>query len=147
MSKIQFEIPGKPVGKARARSTKSGHHFTPKKTVYYEKTVALVAEAAMQGQAPWTSPVTLTVSMVCAPADSWPKWKREGALIGQIAPTTKPDLDNVLKSLKDAMNGIVYVDDCQVVSVSMSKFYGDSDYVRIIVSESHQTALQQARAA
>lgn len=33
----------------------------------------------------------------------------------------KPDLDNLAKSVLDALNGIVWRDDAQVASLSMSK--------------------------
>ena len=50
---------------------------------------------------------------------------------GQIKPTTKPDLDNIVKAL-DGMNGIVVVDDSQIVKLTATKQY--SEIPQLIVS-------------
>jgi len=43
---IQFTVPGNPVPKARARTLKNGHTYTPKTTEQYEIAVATAAMAA-----------------------------------------------------------------------------------------------------
>ena len=55
---------------------------------------------------------------------SWPKAKKQAAMIGEIQHTGKPDADNVLKTVGDALNGIVWKDDSQIVSASINKRYG-----------------------
>ena len=42
-------------------------------------------------------------------------------------PTSVPDTDNVLKAVSDAMNGIVYRDDSQVVNAVVWKRYSEQD--------------------
>lgn len=56
---------------------------------------------------------------------SWSKSKKESAIRGDVLPTTKPDIDNLAKCVLDALNGIAYRDDNQVVRLESSKFYGD----------------------
>lgn len=50
-------------------------------------------------------------------------------------PTTPPDLDKLVRSVLDALTGIVYDDDKQVVSITASKHYADRPHARILVGE------------
>jgi Holliday junction resolvase RusA-like endonuclease len=47
----------------------------------------------------------------------------------------KPDLDKLLRAIKDALKGVIYRDDAQVVSVVTSKEYAETPFVRVIVEE------------
>ena len=62
------------------------------------------------------------------------KKKRQQMLAGLIRPTKKPDLDNVIKSILDALNKVAYHDDTQIVSLSVEKFYSDSPRVEVAIS-------------
>lgn len=62
------------------------------------------------------------------------KKKRQQMLAGLIRPTKKPDLDNVIKSILDALNKVAYHDDTQIVSLSMEKFYSGSPRVEVSIS-------------
>ena len=42
---------------------------------------------------------------------------------GKLLPTKKPDVDNVAKSVLDALNGVAWLDDSQVVRLEISKSY------------------------
>ena len=55
------------------------------------------------------------------------------ALDGDIKPTVKPDADNVEKAVKDALNGVVWVDDCQVVNCEKEKFYSTKPGVHAVI--------------
>jgi Holliday junction resolvase RusA-like endonuclease len=44
---------------------------------------------------------------------------------GELFPTSKPDLDNLAKIVLDALNGILWADDCQVVKLEITKEYGE----------------------
>jgi Holliday junction resolvase RusA-like endonuclease len=60
---------------------------------------------------------------------SWSKRKHAAALVGQVFPTKKPDLDNFLKAILDGMNGIAFTDDARVVALISSKRYSDTPRV------------------
>lgn len=124
---IQFFVPGKPQGKGRARAFKmrNGHigHYTPGKTKTYEGLIQSGAIDAMGVERPTCRPVKLSLLINYEVPISWPKWKIQYALNGQIAPTVKPDSDNVCKAVKDALNGVVWKDDCQVVMMDIQKQY------------------------
>lgn len=127
MTSITFNIPGEPVAKGRARSfVRNGHvaHYTPEKTARYENLVRLAAQQAMAGRAPIEGPVHLVVHASLSIPVSWSLKKQRAAAVGEIRPTKKPDLDNIVKAIKDGMNGVTWRDDAQVVQVVASKAYG-----------------------
>ena len=138
MRAVTFTVPGQPVGKGRARVGRAGgfvRMFTPEKTATYESTIALFADQAMAGQALITGPVRLRLICRFAIPDSWSKKKRGQALQGAIYPATKPDADNITKAVCDAVNGIVWKDDAQVVELSVKKWYALNPGVTAIVEE------------
>ncbi len=125
---IEFIVPGTPVGKGRPRvSTRGGKFarmYTPPKTVSYESLVALAASQAMAGKPLFEVPVKVDL-LICLPVPaSWSKCKQEAALAGEVWPTKKPDIDNVVKAIFDSINGIVWRDDAQVCKVIIVKQYG-----------------------
>jgi len=131
---IEFHVPGAPVGKGRPRIGRVGAHarmFTPAKTVSYESTVALAAQQAMYGRPLLTDAVGVAMAIDCPIPVSWSKRKQADALHGRIYPTTKPDIDNVEKAIFDALNGVVWRDDVQVVRVTKSKRYAETPGVRV----------------
>jgi Holliday junction resolvase RusA-like endonuclease len=52
----------------------------------------------------------------------------------EIRPTKKPDADNILKAVLDALNGLAYNDDSQIVSARIEKLYSDNPRVEIVIS-------------
>lgn|SRR6218665_1620702 len=127
---ITFTVPGVPKAKGRARSFfKRGGgigHKTPPETAAYER---LVAGAALQAMARTKTiaagvQVNLTLNVYMPVPKSWSKAKQLAAVEGDIRPTGRPDLDNIIKAIADGCNQIVWADDAQIVSISASKYYG-----------------------
>lgn len=114
-------IPGVMRGKQRARVTRNGA-YTPKETVAAEKAIGFAARIA--GAPILAGPVALDVRVVVEPPRSWSKKQRAAAIEGERFPTVKPDLDNVVKLIEDALNGIAWNDDQQIVQLSAGKKYG-----------------------
>lgn len=54
---------------------------------------------------------------------------------GFIRPTTKPDIDNVQKAVMDALTGVWYVDDSQIVESHVGKWYSENPRVEVTVEE------------
>ena len=124
---ITFTIPGEPVAKARARFARRGNFvttYTPDKTARYENLVKLAAQQAMAGVAPIEGAVSLTMRAYFSIPVSWGMKKQRAAALGEIMHTKRPDLDNVVKAIKDGANGVAWKDDSQVVDVHASKRYG-----------------------
>lgn len=47
--------------------------------------------------------------------------------------SVRPDLDNLVKLVKDALNGVAYVDDSQVAHLRAEKLYGPTAYTSVAV--------------
>ncbi len=124
---ITFSVPGEPVAKGRARSfVRNGHvaHYTPEKTARYENLVRLAAQQAMSEKLPIESAVILIIRAFLTIPKSWSLKKQRAAAVGEVAHTKRPDLDNIVKAIKDGANGVAWKDDSQVIDVRASKQYG-----------------------
>ena len=129
-------MPGEPQGKGRARIGKAGKHarmFTPAKTVAYESLIALAAQQAMAGATLITGPVSLTVQMFHPIRASWSKKKQADALANRVRPTIKCDADNCMKAVCDALNGVAWKDDVQVVDATISKRFSATPCVIVSI--------------
>jgi Holliday junction resolvase RusA-like endonuclease len=120
---VTVTVDGEPVPKGRARVGKHGTVFTPKRTRAFEAVVRQLAALEMRGRQPLQGPLRVDLLVQIAIPSSWPMTRRLAALAGELLPTGRPDLDNFLKSV-DALNGIVFGDDAQVVEVCARKRYG-----------------------
>lgn len=109
--------PDRVVGKGRPRvDGRSGRMYTPAATSSAERELrdAWVAVNGM-AMAGWEGPVAVRVAYVRPLAKSNPKrW------LGR-ADTSRPDLDNVAKLALDALNGVAFADDRQVVRLEAEK--------------------------
>ena len=112
--RISITVPGEPVAKARPRFTKNGHVYTPKKTAVYEQVIGLHARAAMKGHKILTGAIKLSVTAYMPIPHSWSLKQKTKAMSGALRHTKRPDLSNIIKSVEDALNGIVYADDAQI---------------------------------
>lgn len=140
---IEFTIPGIPVGKGRPRAARRGKHitmYTPAKTVSYESTVALFASQAMGARSPLNGPVSADLIISLPVPASWSKKRTQAALSGLEHPAKKPDADNVIKGIFDGMNGIVWVDDVQVVALTAIKQYAQVPGVQVRITEYQKEA-------
>ncbi len=140
-----FTVPGKPQGKARARTfynSKSGKmsSVTPEKTVLYENLVkTCFRQKYGQGRFPDDAYVVANILAFFEPPKSISKKKREDMLTGKIWPAKKPDIDNIAKVVLDALNGIAYRDDTQVVGLAIAKAYGEEPRLEITLGEADNT--------
>lgn len=131
---ITFVVPGSPQGKGRPRvGTISGRArvFTPAKTVAYEGLIAHAAQQAMAGRPLIDGPVSCAIAIDAPIPASWSKRKQAAALAGELMPTTRPDLDNVVKAIFDGCNGVLWCDDAQIVDLSVRKRYAATPGVRV----------------
>lgn len=133
---VSFVVPGQPVGKGRPRASrtpKGVRLHTPDKTVNYEALVATAAQGAMRDAAPIEDPCEVLMEIRLAVPLSWSAKKRNQAFDGVLHPTKKPDMDNVVKAIFDAINGVVWQDDVQVVRLIATKRYGRTPGVTVAV--------------
>ncbi len=135
---VTFKVDADPVGKQRARYAKRGNFvqtYTPDKTRNYESLIKEAAIEAMGSSEPLETPVTLYLYIRAPIPKSLPKKRIEACLNGLEKPIKKPDASNVLKSVEDAMNGVIYKDDSQIVNIHVSKVYSSVSGVDVCIKE------------
>jgi len=124
---MKFVIPIIPRAQARARHgrTKSGFSITYKSAEQRqaeENLCALLLE--FRPERPLDGPLALKVIASLPIPQSWPMKRRKAAIEGRELPTGKPDLDNLVKHLKDCMTQVgFWHDDKQVVLLNAGKIY------------------------
>ena len=109
-------IEAKPFPAPRPRVTKTGTYNDPKYTSY-KKALGLIAKSKIKK--PLENEVKVTIVFFYETPKSWSKKKKELANWHK----SKPDIDNLIKTVLDALNGIAYKDDGQVVAIVASKMY------------------------
>lgn len=121
------------LSKERPRTGKGGHVYTPKRTQEYEKAVRHTAISQLEeGHVVPTGPVKLVVEIFDEVPMSWKPKERALALMSEIYPQ-RGDLDNRVKAIEDALNGVYYVDDKQIVKLQASMEYGQQNAIYIAV--------------
>lgn len=133
---IEFTVAGEPVAQGRPRFSTRGSFvkaYDPAKSKDYKAYVKLVAAAAMNERS--LKPLDGAIAVSIRAYVSVPKSKkfRENALKGLERPTKKPDCDNIAKILLDAMTGIAYEDDKQIIRLVVEKFYDEVPRVEVTV--------------
>lgn len=128
---MTFEVLGKPQGKARARVTKWGA-YTPDKTILYENLIKLSFQQKYPKVDLLEGYLRMSITAVFEPPKSTSKKNKDLMYNQMIRPAKKPDIDNVAKCVLDALNGIAYKDDIQVVELHLNKVYGTN--ARLIVT-------------
>lgn len=116
-----FTIFAEPQGKARPRVTSHGT-YTPKKTKDYERLVQWEYKSS-GGKDYGDKQLQVEITANFQIPKSKPRKVRVDMLAGRIRPTKKPDCDNIAKAILDALNGIAYHDDSQVVTLAVEKWY------------------------
>lgn len=112
--------------------------YTPAKTVVYEGMIRsrILDAAGSKVSFPVYGagvPVRIKVQAFYAPPAR--TTKKDMVLIqeGKKLPLKKPDIDNILKAVCDALNGVAYKDDVQIVKTSAEKYYAHEDGLWVTV--------------
>ena len=135
---MTFKVDGVPVPKGRARYVKRGNFvqtYTPEKTRTYETLIKDASRQAMGGTEPLETPVSLYLYIRVPIPASATKKRLQAIADGLEKPIKKPDASNILKSVEDGMNGVVYHDDSQIINIHVTKVYSSLPGVDICVKE------------
>ena len=131
-----FIVFGKPQPKQRPRFNRySGVAYTPRETHEYERSVRDAFRVKYPRAVKILGALTVSIDAYFEPPNGASKIMREKMLSGEVRPAKKPDADNLIKSICDAMNGVAYVDDGQVVSVSCRKLYSNVARVEVVITD------------
>lgn len=131
--RVAFTVPGEPKGKGRPRAVprivwKDGEPeavvslITPPDTREAEAVVLAAFRRAFPRHKPFTGPVLLRFTAVFETPRSFNKALREAAARGKLYATKKPDKDNIEKLIVDALNGVAFADDQQVMGGGMKRY-------------------------
>ena len=123
---IKIIVPGDPVAQGRPRFAVingRARAYDPAKSRAYKDYVKLLARQSMGNQSIMQGPVKIDILVNLPIPASKPKKWAAAALSGAIRPAKKPDIDNFYKCMTDALNGIVYQDDSQIVAAAIQKRY------------------------
>lgn len=143
---IELFIPGEPMGKQRPRvfpvKTRGGliirRGVTPEKTMNYEVLVRELFAVNYPGFSPLEGSVVLELDAFLGIPKSASGKKRAGMEAGEIVPERCPDLDNILKTIMDALQGFAYRNNSQITEVRAGKRYSRTPGVRVVLRRAEQ---------
>lgn len=134
---IHLTIPGEVIPQLRPRFARRGNFvqtYDPAKCRDYKAYVRMIATQSRPAKL-IEGPVAVRIHIYRHTPQSWSKVRIAAALAGQIRPTTKPDADNLAKGIKDALKGIIWNDDAQVVRLVVEKWYSDRPRAEVEIEE------------
>lgn len=140
MKNMQFTIYGQPIAKGRPRFARQGTFvkaYTPAKTRAYEASVHSQA-FPHKPAVPWPEAIHLELNFYFSIPKGFRKNQRAQAELDTLAMPTKPDLENLIKSATDPLNGLFWLDDRQIVSLKASKHYSAKPRTEYLMIE-HRT--------
>lgn len=133
---IRFTVLGEPVAQGRPRaSTINGRvrMYDPKKSSDFKKYVKLAASQHAPRKL-LEGPLAMKVKVYKPSLKSFSNKKKVAAEDGSLRPITKPDVDNYVKGIKDALKGVMWIDDSQVVDLHISKWYSEKPRIEVEIA-------------
>jgi Holliday junction resolvase RusA-like endonuclease len=134
---VNFSIDANPVPKGRPRFRRTKTFittYTPKKTLDFEELVRKQSKEAMGPTDLLETPISVYLYFRLPIPQSYSKKRKEACLSG-FRHTKRPDLDNLIKTVLDGMNGMIYKDDSQITSLHCTKVYSNVPGVNILIKE------------
>ncbi len=132
--RVTFTVSGEPRGKGRPRFTRGGHTYTDSKTKAYEDHVK-ACYLSQVGCKQLSGCISMTLrAFLTAPKRTSVK-TLEQMEKGEVRPSKRPDVDNIVKAVADGLNGIAYKDDAAIVELTIEKFYSRTPRVEVELAE------------
>ena len=131
---LTFFIPGRPIGKGRPRFVRAGDSvltYTPKTTRTYEDMVAMIFRSKKKDM--FKGYISISVTAYFPIPKSASKALKSKMLSGELLPDKKPDLDNIIKTVLDGLNGVAFLDDKAVIKIAGSKRYSTEPGVAVMI--------------
>lgn len=134
----EFEVIGDIKGKERPRiNTYTCTAYTPNNTKDYENLIKQYFKIKYPRYVPLENRVSVKIMAYFKIPKS--TTKKDKALIeeGKLSPTKKPDIDNIVKIILDALNKMAFKDDNQITKLEIEKFYTEDEEKVIIKIEEY----------
>jgi len=139
---MKLIIYGSPVAQGRPKFSTAGgftRAYDPAKSRDYKDYIRLAAAEQMRGKEPLEGALALSIRVYRSMPSTLQKNKKKSALAeaGVIRPITKPDLDNYVKGIKDALKSICWNDDSQIVAYKepFGKYYSLTPRIEVEIAE------------
>ena len=133
---IKFTVPGQPKGKQRPRVCRINGRsvaYTPRQTIEYENLIRASYTAISKAKFERNLPLEISI-LALFPIPKYASKKTKELMInGYIFPTKKPDGDNIIKAILDALNGVAYRDDSQICRVYFEKMYAENAETKVLI--------------
>ena len=137
--RAEFTVLGNPKGKGRPRFSNRGGYvrtYTPTETASYENLIALEYERQCEGVFfDRDVPLRMIITGYLEIPKSASKKKRAQMINKEVYPLKKVDSSNLLKAVEDALNGVAYHDDVQIVKTVVNRYYGEVPRVEVIIED------------
>lgn len=132
----EFEVIGDIKGKARPRvNTYTSQAYTPSNTKDYENLIKQYFKIKYPRYVPFENRVSVKIIAYFKIPKATSKKNIEAMMNGNIAPTKKPDIDNIVKIILDALNKMAFKDDNQITKLEVEKKYGEQEKVIVRIEE------------
>lgn len=126
------------MGKARPRMCRVNGRsltYTPVQTTEYERLVRTSYGAVSNFRFEKNVPLEISMLALFPIPESMSKKMKFAMVNGEVLPTKKPDCDNIIKIVLDALNDVAYRDDAQVCKVHFAKNYAENPGVKVKIKE------------
>lgn len=132
----EFEVPSKIIGKGRPRlNSYTGQVYTPTRTKDYEQLVQQYFMIKYPGYKTLEGRIKVTITAFFEIPKSTNKTLKNQMLENKISPTKKPDIDNIVKIILDAMNKMAFKDDTQITKIEVEKIYNEQEKIFVRIEE------------
>lgn len=141
MQTITITLPIEPTAQMRSQPFMAGKHASVHKATKQLKTEAGIMDLLRPyvPETPLSGPIILTMYAHFIPPQSKPDWWREAAIQGYIKHTSRPDLDNIVKNIKDCMEKMGFFgNDSFIYAIDAKKKYSAQYRWFIQLSEAKQ---------
>ena len=129
----------KPTGKGRPRLAGRGAVYTPTKTKAYENFVKGCYIEQCDAYCFAEVPIVMEVEAYMPVPTKFRKAEKLDALAGKLKPCEKPDVDNILKAILDALNELAYADDRFIYKLSIVREYSENPRTVVRISDEIST--------
>ncbi len=132
----EFEVIGEIKGKARPRlNTYTGNIYTDSNTKNYENLIKQYFKVKYPRYIPFENRVKVKIIIYLKIPQNTTKKNRKLIEEGLLSPTKKPDIDNVVKIVLDALNKMAFKDDNQITQLEVEKTYSEEEKLYIKLEE------------
>lgn len=132
----EFEVVGDIKGKARPRvNTYTCQAYTPTNTKDYENLIKQYFKIKYPRYIPLENRVHVQIKAYFKIPKNATKKEKLEIENGNISPTKKPDIDNIVKIILDALNKMAFKDDNQITKLDVEKIYGEEEKIYVKIDE------------